>query len=142
MLHSVSWYQFTVTMIVLLFIYYLGVIVLYYRRDLVRSSRQGVPEDKRALPVVNPGGAAGTDANSILFSTVHELMEDLKNLFYTASKNDYPKEELMMALQVKLREYVKLQGTPFQVSVNNHIEKESKDKCAVILTQQDIRNLW
>jgi hypothetical protein len=87
-------------------------------------------------------GSAASEANALLFSTVHELMEELKNLFHTAAKNDYPKEELLMALQVKLRDYGKLRGTPFQVSVNSHIEQESRDVCQTIVTEQDMRNIW
>ena len=110
--------------------------MVYYRKDLVLF--------KKRPPVLAPKAepTKGIDDNNLLFSAVHELMEELKGVFYKASKHDYPKEELMMALQIKLRDYPKLKGTPFQVSVNNHIEQESKNKCETDLTDTDIRNLW
>jgi len=139
MFNSISWHQFITTLIILLLIYYFLVIFIYYRKDLVKVSKQGLPKKQQASVAVKVESA---DTNTLLFSTVHELMEELKGIFHNASKNDYPKEELLMALEVKLRDYSKLKGTPFQVSINNHMEQESKDKCQTVLTEMDIRNLW
>ena len=139
MFSSVSWHQFITALIILLFVYYFLVIVIYYRKDLVQVSKQGLPKKQQPSVAVKVESA---DTNTLLFSTVHELMEELKGIFHNASKNDYPKEELLMALEVKLRDYSKLKGTPFQIAVNNHIAEESKNKCQTVLTEMDIRNLW
>ncbi len=137
MFRSVSWHQFITALIILLIIYYFLVVVIYFRHDVVLLSKK-----PQQLPAPEAELAKGIDDNSLLFSAVHELMEELKGIFYKASKYDYPKEELVMALQVKLRDYPKLKGTSFQFAVNNHIAGESKNKCEADLTDQDIRNLW
>jgi len=40
--------------------------------------------------------------NDLLFSSVHELMNELKTVFGSAADKQLQKEELLMALQVKL----------------------------------------
>lgn len=137
MFSSVSWHQFTTALLILLGIYYFTVIIIYYRKDLALFAKKQDP-----VPAPQPGLTKGTDDNNLLFSAVHDLMEELKGIFHKASRQDYPKEELMMALQLKLRDYPKLKDTPFRVSINNHIEQESKEKCQTVLTETDIRNLW
>ena len=141
MLSSVSWQQFITTLIVLLFIYYFLVVVICYRKDLVQLSKEGLSK-KQPVTASKVEATAQPGTNNVLFSAVHELMEELKGLFITASKNDYPKEELLMALQLKLRNYSKLKGTPLQGSMNNHIAEESKNHCEVTLTDQELQNIW
>jgi hypothetical protein len=113
-------------------LYYVVIIFIFFRHDAVSVSRGRLHEEKPVTGTKTKG--AVTDDNSFLFSALHELMEELKGIFHTASKHDYPKEELMMALQVNLRDYPKLKGTPFQVSVNNHTGQEAKEKCQALLT--------
>jgi cellulose synthase/poly-beta-1,6-N-acetylglucosamine synthase-like glycosyltransferase len=137
MFSSISWQQFFTALTVLLFVYYFLVIAVYYGKDLVLLSKKQHPVIATRAEPTN-----GNDDNSLLFSAVHDLMEELKSVFHSAAKNDYPKEELLMALEVKLRDYPKLKGTPFQVSINKHMIQESREKCATILTENDIRNLW
>jgi len=143
MFSSISWREFLTVVVIILFLYYFLVIVLYYRKDLSQLAKDGFHKKQiQVSPVAKIESTSVPDSNTILFSTVHELMEELKGLFTTASKNDYPKEELLTALKMKLRDYSQLKGTAFQAAVNNHISKESKDQCQTDLADIDLQQIW
>ena len=78
----------------------------------------------------------------ILFPEVYALIEELKHLFAFASEKGFPKEELILALQLKLREHVIFIGTAFQQAVNNFIEVAARDSCSIGLESAELNLLW
>jgi len=75
-------------------------------------------------------------------ATLNELLGELKIFFQLASKRNYPKEELMMAVKLKLRDYGQFKNTPFEIAVNNFIGTESDNQCSIHLSEDDWRVLW
>lgn len=69
-------------------------------------------------------------------------MDALNNAFKKCASQGFQKPELMMAIQLKLGDYPQLKGTPFQVSVNNHIETEALGKCGIKMEGEEIKSLW
>lgn len=59
-----------------------------------------------------------------------------------ASQKSYDKQDLIQMLQMILREYPSLVGTPFQNAVNSHIDTECAKYGAVQLDQKDKTELW
>ncbi len=82
------------------------------------------------------------EENALLFSSVHDLMEEMKEVFQTAAEKKFTKQELMKTLQGKLRKYKKLKRTAFQVSVNNYIMKESDETCSIELEESELKSIW
>jgi hypothetical protein len=80
--------------------------------------------------------------NALLFSVVHDLMEEMKEVFKVAAVKKFPKEELMVAIKGKLRKYKKLKGTALHISVNNYIIKESEQNCSIQFEESELKNLW
>ena len=73
---------------------------------------------------------------------LNELLGELKILFQLAAKRNYPKEELMMALQLKLKEYGQFKNSSFEIAVNNFIANESDNQCSIHLGEEDQRVVW
>ncbi len=52
------------------------------------------------------------------------------------------KEELLQAIQVKLKSYPGLQGSDLQEDISNHIKIEAKTICGISLDTSDLKQLW
>lgn len=143
MIKQISWAEYFTYLSIGLLIYYVAVFFLFYRSDFVK-----LITGKRKLVIGKPQGdepVSGSDyfpgsvkeENEALFGQANQLISELKEVF----QNDFIREELMMALQLKLREYPALKETPFRISINNYIERES-EKRSIRLSEEDQRVLW
>ncbi|HRN55622.1 MAG TPA: hypothetical protein PLL71_04190 [Agriterribacter sp.] len=151
MMRGISWGEYFEVLAVLMIMYYCLVLLLYFRSDMMLWAKQGFrkPIQKAHTPPketisASPAEDAHSpaDHNAALFSAVHELMEELKSLFYDASQEPFQKQELLMALQLKLSEYHQLRGTPFQVAVNNHIMQQCLEQCDITVNDTELKQIW
>ncbi len=152
MLSKISWSEFTLFLVFLLIPYYLFVLTFYFRKEILGFIRnpflRRVPVFEGAAPSVadpfnNPqtlNTASSQNDNSL--SAIHDLLEDLKNIFSIALKTKMVKEELVQAIHSKLKTYPHLQGSDLQEDIANHIKIEVKDRCGIELTSDDMRHLW
>lgn len=136
MFTSFSWQQYIIFILIGSLVYYMYILLRYYRDGLSNFIKKiknipFVSEEKQNNKTLTPGD-----------TTLNELLEELKILFQLASNRKYPKEELMMALQLKLREYDQFKNTHFEIAVNNFIAAESDNQCSIHLGEEDQRVLW
>ena len=136
MFHLVSWQQYMIFILVVTLIYYVFILLRFYHNELFHllkgvKNLPAIAEEKRDKKTF-------TGEND----SMNDLLEDLKTIFQSASQKKYPKEELMMALQLKLREYDQFKNTPFEIAVNNFIAEESENQCSIHLGEEDQRVLW
>lgn len=151
MLSSISWSQFLVSLIWLVVIYYCLVALLYYRTEILglfksRQSKQIVFEQESKF---QDGALSGNEwnvsdgkENVQATGKVHELMAALKSLLATAVKAKTIKEELVMALQMLLRDYPDLKELPIVTEINQQIKKDCQNICSITLSDAEIRMLW
>ena len=139
MLQSISWGQLIIFLLIALMIYYAAILIIYYRKNI--SSFPGLMfsraerVDSKPIPYNN-------NPNTLIISTIHELVEELKALFSYLSKISCIKEELIQAIQIKLRDYQQIKGTALQSAVNSHIAEESKTECSITLSEDELNMLW
>lgn len=136
MFSSISWQEYLISVIIFLILYY-GIWMLYFRNDL-KVSR---PDTRHTIAKESKELFREEEEHALLFSSVHDLMQEIKETFEKAGDGKYRKEGLLMALQAKLVRYKKLKGTAFQVSVNNHIIKES-GQLSIEVDEDDLKNMW
>ena len=137
MIKQVSWAEYCSVLAVLTAAYYFLIILIYYRNDawqLLSGQRKLLPATTGYTDSTTP---PLTDEQR-QYEVVNELVNELKPLF----EKSYIKEEMVMALQIKLMEYPQLKGTAFQVAVNNYIQMESENKCSVYLSEDELKGLW
>ncbi|MEJ0080916.1 MAG: hypothetical protein WDM78_08215 [Puia sp.] len=137
------------------------VILVYFGKDITRYFRtrsvpNGFPAEKDFSPTPlssnnstpNRGKklkiptAVITSPSEIEFSTVHDLLEDLKSLFAVASKTSMIKQELIRALNGKLKNYPLLNDSDVREDINVHITQEVRETCGIELAPEDIKRLW
>ena len=161
MLRNISWSEFILVLVVGLTFYYLYVSLVYFGKDITRYFRtRSVPDgflaekDFSATPLSSNISIPNRDKklktpttvvaspSEIEFSTVHDLLEDLKSLFAVASKTSMIKQELIQALNGKLKNYPLLNDSDVRDDINVHIIQEVREKCGIELAPEDIKRLW
>jgi len=156
MFSKISWNQFLSTLIFLVIIYYIAIIILYYRKDILKWSRHGIDlnnlskktafansaqqekesttSSKEELSPMSYNEFTVGAEEKINYAEVHELMEELKMIFVSSSKKKIIRQELILAIQNKLKDYEQLKGTD--------IKNECKEKCNIDLEKAELENLW
>jgi len=144
MLQSISWKVFLITILTLIAIYYFAILFLYYKKEILRilNARPFVFELKGKTNPFSSEPKESTSDTKDTFSFVHDLMEELKQIFLSALKNGYHKEELVMALQILLRDYQQLKQANVYTEINNHIATRCKDICSISLSDDELNMLW
>jgi hypothetical protein len=145
MLHSISWQSFLTFIVVSAGTYYFFVILIYYKREISRllKGKTFSTPPENGTELFSSAQKGGTSNNPIdLFSLAHELLEELKQVFSAALREGYPRQELIVALQILLRNYKKLKQSDVQSEINNHIETQSKETCSITLSAAEIQRLW
>ena len=151
MLSSISWSQFLTTLLILLFIYYLLVISCFYKREIFRfftprpSQLDGFPFSNGQSGSQLPPNEITTEKpvdDSHLSQDVYELLYSLKSLLETAAKTKTIKEELVMALQLLLRNYSNLKDLPIKTEINQQIAADAKNICSITLSEAEMKMLW
>ena len=145
MLHFISWQSFLTFISISASTYYFLVILLYYKRDIsqvlkVKTFSTPLETGTEFFSSVQVESSSSNPLD--LFSLAHDLLEELKQVFSTALREGYPRQELIVALQVLLRNYKQLKQTDVQAEINNHIETQSKDICSITLSAAEIQRLW
>jgi hypothetical protein len=129
MLEAVSWKTFLSIIFILSLLYYLSLVLLFYKKEVIRLIRT-------KQVVTQPSDA------QLPNTLIHELLEDLKQLFLKASRQGYPKEELILALQVLLRNYRSLKGGALEPEISNHIRTVCSEICSISLSDLELGRLW
>jgi hypothetical protein len=142
MLSGIDWKDYIYSVLFLMIGYYGVIGFLYYRQELLSVLKNGF--QKKIPANISPVATESQpeERDQLLFSIVHDLMEDLKKLFKTAADKHYPKQELLIALQGKFKACTQLKGTAFQVAINNHILQQAALECQISLDETDLKNCW
>jgi hypothetical protein len=152
MLSRISWSSFVMIVTVFLTIYYLYVLIVYYRKDIfLFSSINSKPmalNDLRKAPLndgdkdISKSADVFDKFNDDSFTLVHELLEDLKIVFLNAAKTKMVKEELIQAISSRLKAYPFFGETDLIEDLNTHFALESKEKCNIELLSEDLKRIW
>ncbi|OJV21705.1 MAG: hypothetical protein BGO21_00240 [Dyadobacter sp. 50-39] len=157
------WADYLTVLGPLIAVYYLFVGLKFYSRDLKariisgrNSRRSRRPKMKRkedhedalevedpAVESVNPtSDASHSWKNEALFSQVEGLAAHLREVIAEAHEKHYEREELVLLLQMTLKEYPAIPGTPFQLAINNLIGSECAKYGSIHLDAQDKVMIW
>jgi hypothetical protein len=165
MFTSISWAAYIETVLVLLLIYYPVVAFKFYGKEMKiflsgkkklpirRSSTEANVEDEQIQ------NSSLHDIQSELFSSpkrfmpseqetddtfeqVLELTAQLKEVISEATSKNYIKEEFTLSLQLLIRKYQFLKGSPFMVAINNLIVSECEKHGYHSLDAEERVMLW
>jgi len=151
MLKQISWASFIWFIGTVAAIYYLYVLLAFYRKDIFSIhliNRKTVKRDGNATLFNKdddrrPISSVQTNtSDNDHFTLVHELLEEFKELFDRASNINMIREELIQSIRSKLKEFPRLQETGLIEDINDHLIQEARNKCQIDLNSEDLKQVW
>lgn len=150
MFTNISWASYIFVVTLLLAVWYLIIGMRFYFHDLqnllARKRRPNLQlaHDESYSPIGSGFTSEQTEASDSdsLFQEVKILTAKLKETIADASSKNYQREEFIFLLQLTLKEYPHLKGSPFQVAINNLIISECEKHGFLHLSAEELVILW
>lgn len=156
MFTNISWTTYITFVALLLAIWYLIIGLRFYLSDLqllVSGKRKPAPQiagnefrssqdDEAISHETETTATLSKEQTDELFEKVETLSVKLKDAVLDASAKGYNKEEFSFLLQLTLKEYSELKGSPFQVPINNLIASECEKQGFIHLSAVELEMLW
>ena len=145
-----SWTTYIFVVILLLAVWYLFIGLRFYFNDLqnllARKGKRDVElahDESYSTPnaefTSEQTEVSDTDS---LYHEVENLTTKLKETIADASSKNYHREEFIFLLQLTLKEYPHLKGSPYQVAINNLIISECEKYGSIHLSAEEQVMLW
>lgn len=152
MLKTITWNHYLVVVATLTAVYYVVIIIRYYKQSvglLVRRIWQKEPSIRTLAkaPVEETIGPA-TDlpqqrsSDTVTPSLVRELTQHLKETITDAYQHQYSKDDLLLLLEMTLRDYMTLRSTPFRAVINELIRSECSKYGFIHLSVVELEAIW
>ncbi len=165
MFTNISWANYIAIIALLLIVYYAFVGIKFYSNELRQfilgkrklaagftSHKTATYEDESSTFQVQQTQAKlfpshinyTPDAQETddTFQQVEELTASLKEAIAVAVDKEYIKEEFILSLQLLLKKYQFLKGSPFLVAINNLIASECEKYSYIQLSAEERVMLW
>ncbi len=135
MFSSLSWSVFIVFTSLVVLAYYVSIVCMYYRKQVTNflfphrgHLRKGM------LSAVKEG------PDHLL--KVHELISELGQIIRSASEGKPQREEMLFAMQLKIRDFLILEPTAYKGRINAYIAEELEIYGIPGIHAEEIENLW
>jgi hypothetical protein len=163
MLSSISWTEYLVVIILLLIVYYVFVGLKFYSIELQsivkgKTSSPGLASENTIEDCIIRSNNFQNNQSELFpsyqryapqvqetddtFQQVEELTIKLKKVIADAASSNIVKEEFILSLQLALKNYHFLKGSPFLVAINNLIASECDKYNFIHLSAEERVMLW
>ena len=129
MLQSISWSQYFFILLIATLVYYLFVWVLFFNARSPAFIRTGNFYSTTTQ---------GEDQPDEVITTAQHILDEVRPIFEGRGN----KNELILALQIKLRRYSQWNEPGFRETINAFIVEQSQSKCSIRLGEDDLRIVW
>jgi hypothetical protein len=168
MLNTISWLQFGLGLLTGLVLYYAFVLLSFYGKELKQflqrrkddpsprtdSSVQGQPSGGdaasrqaasssmgRAQPNLFPPEGATRDKPE-LFRVMEKVIALLRAVVEEGSATGITRDELLQRFRQVLSAYGHLKKTPYEVAINNYLQRTCTTHFSVMISDPDLAGLW
>lgn len=139
MLKNVTWSEYIICMLVLLFVFYLFVILRYYRTELKRFL-SGKGRDNPATDYEPDNLEDYTDDGS--FEALEILVSDLRYAVLERAGKGAGKQLLLSQLKERLSHFEDMRNPAYRIAINNYIIQHAKDICGVVFSEEELEAEW
>jgi len=129
MIQSISWQQYIFSVLIATAIYYLFIWIVFFK------ARLSVIPGVTALRNFSMQPDDGPDE---VMTTAQHVIDELRPLFHEYRN----KNEMIQALQLKLRKYRDWEEPGFRSTINQFITQACESKCSIRIEEEDQRVLW
>ncbi|HSZ33561.1 MAG TPA: hypothetical protein VK772_09620 [Puia sp.] len=138
MLRSVSWQNFLALTGILLAIYYVIILMMYYRIEIVAFFRS--PKKWKNI-FQKPSSPKEKNNTEDFFASVLTLKKEVDHLISNSYYRRTNKEDLFFVLREHLENYMRLPES-FRVTINNHIQSAGEKTGSFHFTTEELSMLW
>ncbi|WP_207515955.1 hypothetical protein [Longitalea luteola] len=151
MLQKFSWSEYWTVVIAVVAVYYAIVFLLLYKYGLLKTpalKKLVLTRPQQQTPSAAPTSAqAGrtiaklrnqAETENQLKNLTDELLQFLEDI---AGKS-FIKEEIIMGLQLIVREYKEFSETNYRSDIDEFIRVETENHCSVDLSDEEIQRVW
>jgi hypothetical protein len=152
MLLPINWHTYAIACLVLMAIYYVIVILLFYRNKIStvtkRAAFKKAEKSNDSLPSLFPeqNGKVFTIQNQSpapdLSPLVHDLVDELEAFLLQAEADEAEKEIVLGYINKLLQRYPALKGSPYQSAINNLISVSSETHCNIRFNAEEQLTFW
>lgn len=169
-MHTISWGQFFEVMGILVALYYVGVGLGFYRKEIknfltggrkvaagesVSGGKDSLQAGAAAVPVaevVAPDAVDGGQATLFqerehsespeLFKVMEKVIGLLKGVVSQAVAERLPVDDLLDHFREVLGNFGQLKGTPYQIAINNFLARTCTSNFSLVLDEDGVGALW
>lgn len=139
MLSKISWSQYIIGVMILLFVFYTFVILKYYRSELKdfisgKLKRNVVPADEEQN--------LESEENEASFEALEMVVNDLRYSVLEKAGMGADRQSLLTTLKKRLAIYEGMQKAAYRVAVNNYIIQHAKEICGVVFSEEELEAEW
>lgn len=147
----ITWSAYLTTSVILLLVYYAGVLLIYFRKDVSLAPRLSASKDIKYSSGLygaqsKKTGSRRADETSQLDAAsaapMHSLVDELQAFISQAGKDGMEKDELHPSLKKLLQKYPSIKGSVFENGITNLIAVTAENNCDVHFSADDLRELW
>jgi hypothetical protein len=151
MLQKFSWSEYWTVVIAVVAVYYAIVFLLLYKNGLLNKAafKKLVPtKPQRQTPSAIPTAAQAGKSVAKLSNQVETenqlkiLTDELLQFLQDIAGKSFIKEEIIMGLQVIVREYKEFSETNYRSDIDEFIRVETENHCSVDLSDEEIKRVW
>ena len=147
MFSNISWKDYSIFLLVVLFIYYSVVFIVLYNNAFAQFLKV-----KFLNKTFNSGGE-----NNLLRDSIDELYNgnndpainppmslknEIKSRLEKAKIKETIREEILMSLQLILQNYDFLKVSQSKQDINNYIKEECENICSIHFSEEEINQMW
>lgn len=149
MLNNISWASYVYAITIIVIIYYALVLIFYYRNDLSYLLRKKTNRSRSVQTNLYSGRVENDlEKNNDLSidsgqdDSLGPLLSNLQALIKNGAARNFPREELLLSLQLKLQQDAALKDSIDKDSISNFIISECKNYCSIHLSGDEVSALW
>ena len=147
MFNNISWGIYCFALFITIIIYYLFVIIAFYRHEMSHYFEHFNKESKSYASsgfdlvenVEDSYESLNVETDLI---PVQTLLDDLSEIIRHAAERQYRKAELLQAMRVKLNSYPEIFSDEQKTQVEATIMKDCNRYCSMHLEDEDRKVLW
>lgn len=145
MLNNISWGSYWTALTILAILYYALIVLLFYWHDLQQmlsaKGRLLTSGSSQSGDFAKEGISNNDDGNDLPVE-VQSFTQEVGAYLEQAKYAGALKEEILFGAKQILKKYPSLKSSEYQEGINNLLLFESKNKCAIHLNNEELRQVW
>lgn len=147
----ISWSSYLIQSLTIVGLYYIALVLLFYRKDLRLPVRQvnvkGGESDsplffpQKELINQHPAGE-GVRLDAASAAPMHSLVDELQAFFTQVSEQEISRDLLLVSLKNIMGKYPSVKGSSSEEGIIQLIVSHAENNCSVVLSEAELEELW